>query len=584
MRACRFVIALFAWQAALAAVAAQAVPAVLPSSEQRLPNGQQLLVLCYHDVVTTRGEGADPLSVDAATLAAHLNWLRSEGYQPIDLDALMAAYAGARRLPERAVLLTFDDGYLSLYTQVFPLLRAFRFPAVAALVGRWMEIPAGQAVPYSEDAQRPREQFISWGQAREMQSSGLIEFASHSWDLHQGIAGNPAGSLEPAATTRAFLPGRGYETDSDWAERIRSDLQRNSALLAQQLGRHPRAIVWPYGRYNARSEQIARELGMPIGLTLDSGPPERASPIGRIRRLLVDGNPATIPFARLVRTQEPAPTIHFVQLELDRLADSGGAELDRRLKELLEQIRRLGVETVVLAAFADPGPSGRIESVYFPNRHLPVRADLMNRVAWAIATSTQARVYAWLPLDGFALDSAAGDFHAQIGDLFEDLGRAAYLQGLLLGSRTAGDSLEAVSAQAAAVAERTRAWQPQLRTALKLTTAQGNPRPEQIARVLDQHEYLQADLDADRGPHGDGRLIATLRSMPGVPARTLIGLAAPSGAAANAGTHAQALQRDGFPNVGVFGADLNASATEFAELRRTLSLRAQPAIPARRGG
>jgi hypothetical protein len=154
-----------------------------------------------------------------------------------------------------------------------------------------------------------------------------------------------------------------------------------------------------------------------------------------------------------------------------------------------------------------------------------------------------------------------------------------YLRGLLTGSTTAGQSLESASLRAAELAERTRAWQPQLSTALKLPAEGQVPRAEQIAALLDQHEYLRADLGADSG----AALMATIRSIAGAPARTLIGLAAPRGAAASAGARAQALQREGFPNLGVFGADLDSSVDEFAELRRSLSLRAQPAIAGRRG-
>jgi biofilm PGA synthesis lipoprotein PgaB len=579
-------IACWATAAALAApdAAGPAVAALAQSSQQRLPNGQQLLVLCYHDVMPARADDSDSLTVETATLAAHLNWLRSEGYQPIDLDALAGAYAGTRRLPERAVLLTFDDGYLSLYTQVFPLLRAFRFPAVAALVGQWMEVPVGQTVPYAERG-RPREQFISWEQAREMQASGLVEFASHSWDLHHGIAGNPAGSLQPAATTHAFLGGSGYESDPAWAQRIGSDLERASALLEQRLGRRPRAIVWPYGRYSEQTERIARERGMPIGLTLDSGRPERAAPISRIRRLLVDGNPAIGRFARLVGHQDEAPTIRFIQLDLDRLAAAAGADFEQRLSELLGQIRQLGVETVVLPAFAGTGASGRIESLYFPNRHLPVRADLLNRVAWSIATTTQARVYAWLPIDGFALAPAADDpdGRARIGDLFEDLGKAAYLQGLLLGCPGAADTLETIGARAAGLADRTRAWQPQLRTALKVPALRESPRSDQISALLERYDYLQADLAAGDGPDRASGLIEAIRSMAGAPARTLIALAVPKGQAASASERAQALQRAGFPNLGVVGADLDGSPAELAVLRQTLSLRSRPAAATARG-
>jgi biofilm PGA synthesis lipoprotein PgaB len=64
----------------------------------------------------------------------------------------------------------------------------------------------------------------------------------------------------------------------------------------------------------------------------------------------------------------------------------------------------MGVNTVYLQAYADPDGDGAADSVYFPNRHLPVRADLFNHVAWEIRTRTPVRrLYAWMPVLAFEL-------------------------------------------------------------------------------------------------------------------------------------------------------------------------------------
>ena len=113
-----------------------------------------------------------------------------------------------------------------------------------------------------------------------MVGSGLVEVGSHTYDLHRGIPGNPQGNSEPAATTREWLAARGrYEDEVAYQRRIAADLRRNNALLRARLGRAPRVIVWPYGRYNVETTRIARSLGMPVGLSLDDGPNTRATPL-----------------------------------------------------------------------------------------------------------------------------------------------------------------------------------------------------------------------------------------------------------------------------------------------------------------
>ncbi|WYX19088.1 polysaccharide deacetylase family protein [Achromobacter xylosoxidans] len=102
------------------------------------------LALAYHDV-----EDEDPdqafLSVRTDRLVDQLAWLRENGYQAVSVDQILAARQGGKPLPERAVLLSFDDGYRSFYTRVLPILKAYRWPALLAPVGTWMDTPRRQA-------------------------------------------------------------------------------------------------------------------------------------------------------------------------------------------------------------------------------------------------------------------------------------------------------------------------------------------------------------------------------------------------------------------------------------------------------
>lgn len=185
-------------------------------------SAQRFVVVAFHDVADTR----DQLTADAvtsSTLVTFFDWLRAERWTPVSLDDIAAAREGRRPLPERAILLTFDDGYRSTYTRVFPLLLAYRYPAVFALVGAWMAVPEGGTVMYG-DQPRPRSDFLTWAEAREMQASGLVEFASHSFGLHSTVPGNPQGNLLPAAAAWAYDPATGrYEDDAALRRRVEQE-------------------------------------------------------------------------------------------------------------------------------------------------------------------------------------------------------------------------------------------------------------------------------------------------------------------------------------------------------------------------
>ncbi len=100
--------------------------------------------IAYHDVrdeVARRGD-RDENAVSAQHLAAHFMWLRNNGYTVIGVDELLTVGKGHQTLPEKAIVLSFDDGLRSMYTHVFPLLKLFGYKAIVSPVTQWMQTPA----------------------------------------------------------------------------------------------------------------------------------------------------------------------------------------------------------------------------------------------------------------------------------------------------------------------------------------------------------------------------------------------------------------------------------------------------------
>lgn len=436
------------------------LPATAREREPGIPAGA-FAALSFHEVAADPGEAGararlGRYAVTTSHLVAQFSWLRENGYTPVGLAQIAEARSGGRPLPPKAVLLSFDDGYADFHARVYPLLKLFGYPAVIALVGAWMDAPAGGTVDY-DNRRVPREAFLSWDQVREMVASGLVEVASHSYGLHRGVTGNPQTNEQPAATTRIHdLPSGRYETDAEYLDRIRADLDRNSRLIERETGARPRAIVWPYGRYNGATQRIARELGMPMMLTLESGPNTRAVPLDRIRRTIVEFDPPLDAFVDEIERIWPEDPQRVVHVDLDYVWSADPAEQERNLSALIDRIAAIRPTTVYLQAFADPDGDGEADALYFPNRHLPMRADLFNRVAWQLETRAEVQVYAWMPMLAFrlpeghpardeviaALPGRAGSSYRRlspfsplarttIAEIYEDLGRHAYFNGLL---------------------------------------------------------------------------------------------------------------------------------------------------------
>lgn len=414
-----------------------------------------LTVLSYHDIrddVAESGD-ADAYAVSTQNFAAHLDWLHGNGYQPVSLQQVIDASQGGKPLPDKALLLTFDDGLRSVYTHAFPLLRAYGYPAVAAAVTSWIDMPPGSTVDYGPRLFGP-EDFLTWAQMREMQASGLVEVVSHSHAMHLGLRSNPQGNTMPAATVRQYLADQArYETDEEYRARVHADLAASAAAIERELGQRPRAIVWPYAAYSNITNRIADDLGMRMSFDLEG----RDQPVGPgsnlhgLARLLIFDNPQVNDLVYELRRDRQLEGMRAIQLDMDYLYDPDPEQLARNLDLLIERMHRIRPSHVFLQAFADPDGDGAADALYFPNRHLPMRADLFNRVAWLLRTRAGVRVFAWMPVMAFkppdpalrrelSLPEREGEFfrldpsnpraRALLRDLYEDLGKAGYFEGI----------------------------------------------------------------------------------------------------------------------------------------------------------
>lgn len=368
-----------------------------------------LHVLAYHDVRddVAATVDADQYAISTANLISHFQWLREHGFTPVSIEQIVAAGAGGAPLPDKAVLLTFDDGFKSAYTHVLPLLELFDYPAVAAIVTGWIDgdstvVQAGRALT--------RADFLSWDEVRALADSGLVEIASHSHDLHRGITGNSQGNELPAGVTRRYADGH-YEDAAAHAARVATDLATSARLIAEHAGQPPRVVAWPYGASNEALVSAAEDLGLGVALTLADGRNDLSS-AGRghlkLGRHLLRGNAGIDALAYALLHPPPQPIVRAAQVDLDYVYDKDPAQQERNLGRLLDRIKALGISHVFLQAFADPDGDGGAQALYFPNRHLPMRADLFNRAAWQLKTRANVLVYAWLPLLSFEGPSVDG--------------------------------------------------------------------------------------------------------------------------------------------------------------------------------
>lgn len=395
----------------------------------------ELLVLRFADIAAdARDAGPDRLSCEQLT--ARLDWLAAQGYESVRLQQVLEARAGNTELPARALLLSFDGGYHSLESEVWPLLRSFGWSAVAAL-------------PTARIGHDPDR--LDWSSLRAINEEGSIEFISggHALDTPWPSTSDDDAAPLPARIWRTVRAGE-LETQHAYSTRIRADLVQSIEAIRSALGAPPRALAWPQGAWTPQGQREAQALGLALGFDL-TGLEQHTDTLPVLARLDVASEASLADFAAELRPRR-TPAFRAIQVDLDYVYDPDPAQLERNLDALVERIDAIAPTHVWLQAFADPDGNGAADAVYFHNRHLPVRADLFPRVAELLHRKTGVSVHAWLPVLGWQwptsddaprvlqvsnnqeiprLDPTDPRTLARVGELYAELAARAPIDGLL---------------------------------------------------------------------------------------------------------------------------------------------------------
>lgn len=193
------------------------------------------------------------ISFSPALFEQILGKLFSAGYRTLTLPETVRCIRQGQRFPDHSFVITFDDGYQSVYHRAFPLLTRYQFSATVFLtVGA--EGSAGRAVRLPSLSGRP---MLSWREIREMQKNG-IDFGAHTL-THPSLPRLPA-------------------------DRAEVEISKSKTIIQDQLGASVQSFAYPFGDYDAQSLEIVRRY-FDCACSADLGFITRRSPIYALERL-----------------------------------------------------------------------------------------------------------------------------------------------------------------------------------------------------------------------------------------------------------------------------------------------------------
>ncbi|MBI4785103.1 MAG: polysaccharide deacetylase family protein [Oscillatoriophycideae cyanobacterium NC_groundwater_1537_Pr4_S-0.65um_50_18] len=185
-------------------------------------------VIMYHDILPEKEVFFD---VTPQEFTAALNLIRENGLTPISLDQLTEHLATGVPLPEKPILLTFDDGYKGHYEHVYPLLKQYGYPAVFAIYPDKVGTNIGRSS-------------MSWEQLQEMAADPLVTIASHSFTHPEDLT---------------VLPD----------DRLRYEIVESKRVLESRLGITLKYFVYPIGKNDERVQRWVQMTGYKAALTMD---------------------------------------------------------------------------------------------------------------------------------------------------------------------------------------------------------------------------------------------------------------------------------------------------------------------------
>ncbi|MDY6349163.1 MAG: polysaccharide deacetylase family protein [Selenomonas sp.] len=216
----------YRWLLAAAAVFFIAVIGVVVSLFQSAKGG--IPVLNYHQINDTE---KNALTVNTEQFEAQMKYLSENGYTAITPADMLDAWENGTQLPEKPVIITFDDGYLDNYNHAFPVLEKYQLKATIFLISDYVNTYPN---------------YLTWSAVQDMQQSGLIDFESHTLS-HEELTKAP---------------------DLDEAKH---QLTGSKQAIEWNLGKQVNFIAYPCGEYNDDIEQATKDAGYRAAFTVNYG-------------------------------------------------------------------------------------------------------------------------------------------------------------------------------------------------------------------------------------------------------------------------------------------------------------------------
>lgn len=195
---------------------------------------QTIPILTYHRFA----ESCDSnMCMPIKAFERQMRYLKDNGYHVITAEQLVAFLEYRQGLPKKSVLITMDDGYRSVYSIAYPILKEYGYTATLFIYTDFVGVS---------------KMAVTWDQLKEMRADGFM-VGSHT-----------------AAHSDLTRPQEG-ESEAEFLARIKKELSGSKKILDQKLDQNTYFLAYPFGYYDQRSMQMAKKAGYKVAMSVKRG-------------------------------------------------------------------------------------------------------------------------------------------------------------------------------------------------------------------------------------------------------------------------------------------------------------------------
>ncbi len=229
-----------------------------------------LPILTYHSLSENPSDWTK-YTISPDRFKKDMELLKSWGYTTVSMLEVIAYTEGyVKHIPDKPIVITFDDGYADNYTYAFNIAKELNIKFVIFTIGNAVNFPESKG----------NKLFLTVEQMKEMYQSGLVDIQNHTFAMHTQSHNKLIHGIQRDSS----------ETYEDFSKRITCDLKKCDEAIAKNVGQNVRTLSYPFGIYSQDSDKAVRMAGYSATYTTRTGVNKLSNGLFSLRRINMSDN------------------------------------------------------------------------------------------------------------------------------------------------------------------------------------------------------------------------------------------------------------------------------------------------------